>query len=208
MRHAVAIVAGLAAAALGAALGGGCAPADPTPNRAPPAAADYPPGPYGYATGSVIADLTFLGKTAPAPTDYSTLPMQAIALSSLRGGDTRLLVIDLAARWCNDCNMDEPAVKQLESDYAGRGVTVLEVLSQGGYGISATEDDINRWAAAWGLSGPIAIDPAEQLQLYADVDAYPVYLVVRASTMTIEYMKAQPMAAAPLGPVLDALLGQ
>src|SRR2546430_1020314 len=31
---------------------GGCGPpTDPTPNRAPPASADYPAGPYGYGQG-------------------------------------------------------------------------------------------------------------------------------------------------------------
>lgn len=186
----------------------GCAPpTDPTPNRAAPTSGDYPAGPYGYARGSVMANLTFLGKSAPAPTDYSTLPMTPTSLADLRK-NAQLIVLDRGARWCTDCNNDMPAFKELEADYGPRGVAVLDVLAQGGVGTTATEDDINRWANAYALAGNIAIDPEQQLARYVDVDAYPVYIVVRASTMTIEYMKADPLSLAPLGPVLDSLLAQ
>jgi hypothetical protein len=192
---------------LAAASAAGCAPTDGTPNRAPPPPSDYPPGPYGYAPGGVMADLTLIGKNAPAPTDYGTLPLEPLSLGGLRQGAT-LLVIEGAARWCTFCQEDQPAMKQLAADYRSRGVVTLEIIAEGTYGVAATEDDINRWANAYELDGAIAIDPELTLARYADINAFPLYLVVRASTMAIEYLSTGSMAQAPLGPVLDGLLSR
>jgi hypothetical protein len=134
--------------------------------------------------------------------------MKPLALSDLRADGTKLILIEGAARWCTYCNQDQPMMQQIEADYGPRGVKVLEILSEGGYGITATENDINRWAAAHSLSGPIVIDPERQLDKYADVSAYPLYMVLRASTMTIEYMMTGGMATYPAQPVLDMLLAQ
>src|SRR2546425_989035 len=83
---------------------------------------------------------------------------------------------------------DQPTMKSIEANYGARGVSTIEVVVEGGYGIAATENDISRWAATHMLSGTIVIDPGYALSQYADVTAFPVYLVVRASTMKIEYM--------------------
>jgi AhpC/TSA family protein len=187
----------------------GCgAPTDPTPNRPAVTGGDYPGGPYGYASGSVMTNLGFIGKVSPSVTDYSQLPMKQVSLSDLRTTGTKLIVVDGAARWCYYCNQDQPAMKQLESDYGPRGVVTIQILAEGGYGITATQDDINRWAASHTLSGTIVIDPERQLVKYADVNAFPLYMVLRASNMKIEYMATGGMVAAPLGPVLDQLLAQ
>lgn len=192
----------------------GCgAPTDPTPNRASSTGSDYPAGPYGYVEGTTIQNLMLIGKQSDAPTDYTTLPMKAISLADLRQGhgqgtDAKLILIDGAARWCTPCRGDQPRMKMIEANYASKGVVIMEAVVEGGYGIPATEDDINRWAAMFGLSGIIAIDPTYELSKYADLTAFPVYLVVRASTMKIEYRQVQALAASPIEPVLDQLLAQ
>jgi hypothetical protein len=84
----------------------------------------------------------------------------------------------------------------------------MEVLVEGQYGVAATELDINRWANLYMLAGIVAIDPAYELSKYADVTAFPMYMVVRASTMKIEYMQVEALAASPIEPVLDSLLAQ
>ncbi|MDB4965553.1 MAG: alkyl hydroperoxide reductase/Thiol specific antioxidant/Mal allergen [Myxococcales bacterium] len=194
-------------AALGFA-GAGCgAPTDPTPNRMPVGSADYPLGPYGYSAGTTIANLKLVGKQSPSPTDYSMLPMKELSLGDLRK-DAKLIILDGAARWCTPCNRDQPTMKQIEADYAARGVTTVEVLVEGGYGVAATEIDISRWSSLYQLAGTITIDPDYVLSRYADVTAFPVYMVVRASTMKIEYMQVGSLAVSPLEPVLDGLLAQ
>jgi hypothetical protein len=184
----------------------GCgAPTDPTPNRMAVGTGDYPPPPYGYAGGTTIADLQFVGKQSPGPADYQELPMQALSLATLRQ-DTKLIVLEGAARWCVPCNRDQPAMKSLAATYGPRGVTTVEVLVEGTYGVAAKEEDISRWASTYQLSGIIAIDPDYELSKYADVTAFPVYLVIRAATMKIEHMQVSSLAVDPLEPVLDGLL--
>jgi len=182
-------------------------PTDPTPNRAPPTSGDYPAPPYGYGEGTTMANLEFIGKTSPMPTDYSTLPMQPITMADVRQ-NAKLIVIEGGARWCYYCNQDQPSMKSIEANYADKGVAVLEVVVEGGYGIAATDNDINRWAQQYQLSGTIAIDPSYVLAKYADVAAFPVYLVVRADTMRVEHLQAAALVASPLEPVLDSLLAQ
>jgi len=190
------------------ALLGCCSPTDPTPNRAPPTSADYPAGPYGYGMGTTMANLSFLGKQSPTATDYTPLTMNSIALADVRKS-SKLIFIEGAARWCTPCNQDQPAMRSIEASYAQKGVTTMEVLVEGGaIGIAATEDDINRWAAQYSLTGIVAIDPAFELAKYADVTAFPVYIVVRSSTMQIEHLQADPLSAKPIEPVLDSLLAQ
>jgi hypothetical protein len=198
----------LALPLVAAALACGCGPpTDPTPNRAPPSNGDYPPGPYGYGQGTTIANLNFIGKQSPTSTDYSLLPMQPIALGDVRQS-SKLILIDGAARWCTPCNRDQPTMRTIEATYAPQGVTTMEILVEGGYGTAATDNDINRWALQYQLAGIIAIDPGYELSKYANVSAFPVYMVIRSSTMRVEYMQVDTLAASPLEPVLDQLLAQ
>jgi hypothetical protein len=201
MRLGVAIFSILAVAGCGA-------PTDPTPNRMTSTGADYPSGPYGYASGGVIANLGFIGKTSPSVQDYAPLPMKELSLADLRANGAKLILIEAGARWCYYCNLDVPALKKLENDYGSRGVVMIDALAEGGVGITATEDDINRWAAAHTLSGTIVIDPERQLVKYADINAFPLYMVLRVSNMHIEYMATGSVSANPLGPVFDSLLTQ
>jgi thiol-disulfide isomerase/thioredoxin len=200
----------LALMTLVAAIAAGCgAPTDPTPNRAPPTSGDYPPGPYGYGQGTIMGDLHFVGKKSDTPTDYSQLPVLPLNISDVRQtAGAKLILIDGAARWCTPCNRDQPKMREIEATYASRGVVTMEVLVEGGYGIAATDDDINRWALQYQLQGIIAIDPAFELARYADVTAFPVYMVVRTSTMRVDYMQVEALAASPIEPVLDSLLAQ
>jgi hypothetical protein len=189
------------------ALGACHAPADTTPNRAPSGDGSYPAGPYGYADGATIADLSFIGKSSPMPADYTPLPMMPLSLADLRGAGARAILIEGGARWCDDCRGDQPAVQALRDSYGPRGLVVLDVLVEGGYGITATEDDINRWAAAYQLSGPIVIDPERVMQQYADVSAFPVYIAVRAADMQIEATQTATLVQKPMDGAIQAILG-
>jgi hypothetical protein len=187
----------------------GCgAPTDPTPNRAPATSGDYPAGPYGYGQGATIANLSFLGKEAPDAVDYTALAIEPIALAAVRQS-AKLILIEGAARWCAPCNQDQPAMRAVQATYAPRGVATMEILVEGGaIGTAATDDDINRWQSEYQLAGIIAIDPSYELAKYAEVTAFPVYLVVRASTMRVEHLQVAPLAQQPIEPVLDSLLAQ
>ncbi len=196
----------LAILVLGSALGCG-APTDPTPNRAASTTGDYPPKPYGYAAGTTIANLQFDGKQSDVHVDYSTLPMQTLTFGDIRQ-NAKLILLEGSARWCTPCNRDQPTMRTIEANYAPQGVKTIEVLVEGQFGVAATQDDINRWANLYSLAGIIAIDPSYEMSKYADVTAFPMYMVIRASTMKIEYMQVESLAASPIEPVLDSLLAQ
>lgn len=196
----------LAMIALGSLAGCG-APTDPTPNRPAATGGDYPAGPYGYAQGTTIGNLSFIGKQSDTHVDYSTLQMQALTLEDIRK-NAKLILVDGAARWCTPCNRDQPTMRTIEANYAPKGVVTLEVVVEGTFGVAATENDINRWANQYMLAGIVAIDPSYEMAKYADVTAFPMYMVLRASTMKIEYMQVESLAASPIEPVLDSLLAQ
>jgi thiol-disulfide isomerase/thioredoxin len=188
------------------AIAAGCgAPTDPTPNRAASTNGDYPAGPYGYGPGTTIANLSFIGKKADAHVDYGTLPMQTFTFADVRQ-NAKLILVDGAARWCTPCNRDQPTMRDIEATYAPQGVATMEVVVEGQYGVAATEDDINRWANLYELAGIITIDPQYEMSKYADVTAFPMYMVIRTSTMKVEYMQVESLAASPIEPVLDSLL--
>src|SRR6476646_3596735 len=105
----------------------------------PPAVADdpmYPAGQYGYTRGDVMPNLQFAGKRVAAGDDAASLPSQMISLGQLRVG-ARYLAIETAGAWCSDCAGDQPAMMQLEADYAAKGVVGAEVLLEGEYDVAA-----------------------------------------------------------------------
>src|SRR5690348_2759177 len=126
----------LAMIVLGSVVGCG-APTDPTPNRMASTGGDYPAGPYGYAQGTIIDNLSFIGKQSDVHVDYGTLPMQTFTFADLRQ-NAKLILVDGAARWCTPCNRDQPTMRDIESTYAPQGVVTMEVVVEGGYGVAAT----------------------------------------------------------------------
>jgi hypothetical protein len=177
---------------------------------APPAVAhdpDYPAGPYGYGRGDVLPDLQFAGKRITPGTDAGVVPPETISLGQLRAG-ARYLVFETAGEWCSDCAGDQPAMMQLEADYAAKGVVGAEVLLEGAYDAPASLDDVDRWSLGYSVSGTLLLDADRAFEHAAGIIAFPSYFVVDATTMQISVRQLDPLVAAPLGPVLDSLLSQ
>ena len=164
----------------------------------------YPAAPYGYAAGDVLPDLQFTAKWLAPGDDSTTKPTTTISLGRMR--DARLIVIEVAARWCPECNDDQPSMMKLESDYAAQGVVGVEVLFEGAYNVAATTDDIDAWWRTYGVTGAIAVDDHYAFVYAADVSAIPVYLVVDTRDMRIVDRAAATLTERPLGPILDGLL--
>jgi thiol-disulfide isomerase/thioredoxin len=177
--------------------------------RHPPSVANdpgYPVGPYGYAAGEVIPDLQFVAKSAAPGESFEWKSLETVALGGFRAA--RFVVIEVGARWCPDCNADQPAMMKLESDYAQKSVVGLEILDEGAYQVAATSDDIGLWSGANHVTGTIAIDDHWAFALAADVTAIPLYFVVDTRDMRIVDRTAATLAQRPLGPVLDGLLAR
>jgi len=178
---------------------------------APPAVADdpgYPAGPYGYSVNDVLPDLSFEGKRVPIGQVASQATAEPISLGSLRGAGVRFVVVETAGAWCSDCAGDQPAMMQLEADYAAKGVVGAEVLLEGAYDAPATIDNVDGWSRDHAVTGTLLLDAGRAFEHAAGIIGFPSYFIIDASSMTIVSRTIQPLVVQPLGPELDALLAR
>jgi hypothetical protein len=174
----------------------------------PPAVAvdaTYPAPPYGYLKGEVLPDLQFAGKRIATGYAAESVPTETIALGQLRVG-ARYLVIETAGAWCSDCAGDQPAMMQLEADYAAKGVLGAEILLEGAYDAAASMSDVDAWSRDQGASGVLLLDDGRAFEHAAGIIGFPSYFIVDASTMRIVVRSTDPLVAHPLGPTIDSLL--
>ena len=182
--------------------GGASFPSPPTANDP-----DYPAGPYGYGPRNTLPDLLFAAKVVPVGGDAAATPAQMISLGRLRTPDVRAFVIATSAEWCSDCVDDQPAMMQLEAKYGSRGIVAIELLDEAAPGVAPTLDNLDRWSAAYSVSGTIALDASKTFETAAGITAFPTYFVVYAPHMNIAYETTTPLVAAPLDPALDSIVG-
>lgn len=182
---------------------------DPTMNQQMNQAADYPPGPYGYVTGSVIQNIEFVGKNATGDmtaTDYGSLAMANVSLADFHNDPTvKYVVLSGVAGWCGPCNMEQNQVPALQTKYQPMGFRFFEAMIQGyneNTGAPATEADLNEWASFHKITVGIGLDPEDKIHQYADIAAFPLNMVVRTSDMQIVHMQ---VGEETLDPVLSSL---
>jgi thiol-disulfide isomerase/thioredoxin len=169
---------------------------DPTMNQQMNQAADYPPGPYGYVTGSVIQNIDFVGKNATGDTtatDYRTLPMQNVSLADFHNDPSvKYVVLSGVAGWCGPCNDEQKQVPTLQATYQPKGFRFFEAMIQGYNemsGAPATETDLNEWQSVHTITVGLGLDPEDKIHQYADIAAFPLNMVVRTSDMQIVHMQ-------------------
>jgi len=168
---------------------------DDTPNQQGPSAIKYAPGPYGYAQGSVIQNLNFVGKMDPAgasgSSSYDSLPMKPIALSDYYQSPTvKYLMMSGVAGWCPPCNDEQTNMPATQAKYEPQGVVFLEALVEGyKQGTPSTETDLDHWQANHNMHVGIMLDPEDYIHQYADYAAFPLNMVVTTSDMKIVYMQ-------------------
>lgn len=171
-------------------VGCGSPQSDPTPNQPDPTESNYVNGPFGYSEGSIIENLKFTAKEGKGVA-YDTLPLKPISLASYYADKAvKYVLINGGARWCGPCNDEQAFVPGWQAKFEPRGVRILEVLLEGRMpGVPATESDLDKWAAAFGLEVAIGLDPEGRMFQYVDRAALPVNMIVRTSDMRIVYQK-------------------
>jgi peroxiredoxin len=94
----------------------------------------------------------------PAPR-YSavTLTGDSVSLEELRG---RAVLLNVWATWCHPCREEIPVLQALHARYASRGLELIGV-SVDGRGEEAT---IREFAADFGMTYPLWLDPDERVQ--------------------------------------------
>ncbi len=168
------------------------APYDVTFNEA-----GYPLGPYGYTVSSVFEPFQ--------------LPTCVGANYAFDGPDfsaARFTVVNLVALWCTACATD---AHNFESNvyipYHGRGVRVIEVLTEGAAAQTATSADCVGWSGRYGLTFPVLMDPLGAVQrAYATDHVYPAIYIVDSRGRVRWNSFGSTRGAADVAVALDNLL--
>lgn len=154
-------------------------------------ATQYPCGPYGYAAGSVIENLTVSGRRDINKNgQVLSNPVMPIKLADYHlDPNLKALVISIAATWCVPCVNEQPALAQTYRDYlaAGAHVAILESIVQDQGGQPANQNTVDAWTMAYKTPFDMAADLMGALAPYYDPHTFPTQMVVRTSTMSITY---------------------
>jgi thiol-disulfide isomerase/thioredoxin len=69
-----------------------------------------------------------------------------------------VLVVDLAAVWCEPCYDLAPQLQALQEEHGAAGLTVVTMIVQNVRGANPTVDDAADWVAELGVSYPVVAD--------------------------------------------------
>ena len=144
--------------------------------------------------GPVAAD----DAAAPAP-DF-TLPARggnSVSLAALRG---RVVMINFWATWCGPCRAEMPALAEIQTQYASRGVIVI--------GVNQREDagSIRRYLDSIGVDFPIALDPTGESNRQYRVLGLPTTYLIDRQGLIRDAVFGGPMARALIESKLAPLL--
>ncbi len=168
----------------------------------------YPCGPYGYAVGGTVGDLTVTGRR-DANGNGSVLddPIVSISLSDyFHDKKNKVLFISLATVWCAPCATEQPSLVQLYDNYksAGQGVAFLQLVLQNGQSMPSSQSDVDAWAQTYSIPFDMAYDPQNALAPFYDPRTFPVQLVLRTSNMSLVYQHTS--VSTDLKSVIDGVL--
>ena len=125
----------------------------------------------------VIQAFDLVGDPAPQMS-YARLDLgddtASESLATLRGD---VVLVNLWATWCPPCRKEMPDLDQLQTDFAGRGLTVLNLSSE-------TEDTLRSWLA----NNPMSTRHGRIDRFPLPVPALPTTLVVDREGIVREIM--------------------
>ncbi len=191
MRKASWILAGIALAALGGALGWliGTGPADRPGTAAATAEVSAPVAAGGSAAG-------LAGARVPEVV-FETLEGGTARLSDLAG---RVVVVNFWGTWCAPCRRELPELVDLGHAFAGRGVAVVGIAIDSG-----EPGEIREFADTYGVDYEIWMSTTEVAITEFNAVGYPYTLLIdREGFIRNEYLGAQTLDS--LTPAVEALL--
>ena len=155
----------------------------------------YATRPLGSAPGPAAAS-TRIGALAPE----IALPMlsgETRTLTDLRG---QVVILNFWATWCGPCRAEMPALAEIQTQYASRGVIVI--------GVNQREDaaSVRRYLDSIGVDFQIALDPmGESNRQYRVLGLPSTYLIDRQGVIR-DAIFGGPMARALIESKLAPLL--
>ena len=153
---------------------------------------EYPPGPYGFSQGSVIANLEFKGWHDPVAAGYDPANFETVRLSDFydpSGETTKLILNNASAVWCSVCRAEYQHMRDvgIYATYKPKGVQLIGALFEDNNAGPATPQDLTEWGSlpAFSVEFPMVLDPGFKLGRYFTSDSTPLNLLIDARTMTI-----------------------
>lgn len=109
-----------------------------------------------------------VGRRAP-DFELSDLNGQSVSLSDFRG---QQVLLNFWATWCGPCRFEMPFLEQVHREQSADGLVVL------GVNIGETTEEVEQFAADFGLSFTVLLDSDQQVALMYNVRSIPTTLLI------------------------------
>lgn len=124
---------------------------------------------------------------------------QHLTADSLRG---RIVLVNVWATWCPPCRAEMPALQQLATAYAPRGLVLLGLSVDRG-----APEQVDAFLRERGITYPVAIVDGEVIRAFGGVRGYPTsYLLDRDGVL--RHTVLGPVAPFTLRPAISRLLDE
>ena len=150
----------------------------------------YPEGPYGSEVGDTIEDFAFQGWRNPAAAGFDSDAYETLRFSDYFDPDgergVRLLLLNTAAGWCSNCQIEHEGLASQLATYGPRGLVIFSMMYHG-FELyeGASPQDAETWASDFNVEFPFVIDPTHRMGRYGAAEAAPLNLIVDPRDMTL-----------------------
>lgn len=174
---------------------GACGGSSATPSDAGSCSPSlYPCGPYGYAMGAVIANLTIQSQHDAngngSAVDDPVLPVQLA--DYFRNPNLKALAIIIGSESCVPCQNEQPTLVSLYKGYPAGEVVFLDAIVQNSTGGPADQTVIDNWATQFSVPFDLTADPTHALTPYYPTNSFPSAMAIRTADMKIVYSVTGP----------------
>lgn len=144
----------------------------------------YPSSGYGIQVGDVVKGSLSWQGYAEGANQSGTVSIQDYFDCDGSLGVNALLIIT-SATWCGVCQTEASDLPSMEATFAQKGIKVITLMVEDGYGSPADVATATEWRDAFGLDGfAVVADPAFSFAGFGSV-GLPLQIVVDPRTMEI-----------------------
>ena len=85
-----------------------------------------------------------------------------------------VIVLDFSAMWCAPCRTAAATVQQVQDNYESQGFNYITVLVEDSTADTVELDDVQEWAATYGIETTAVLQGMRELIDYSTVEGYPI----------------------------------
>ncbi|MEZ4226629.1 MAG: redoxin domain-containing protein [Polyangiaceae bacterium] len=156
-------------------------------------AAEYPAGPYGTNTGSVMANFTFRGWKKPTEVAYDETKFEDMSMADFYDPDgskgVKVIMLNASAVWCTVCRAEYNKFKNegTYGKYKAMGAEFISAIFEDAANPPnpSKPADLAWWGSTYQVEFPMVLDPGFKLGQFFTADATPMNLLIDARNMVI-----------------------